>query len=109
MRLSECGARWKGPRTLSIISRLRGLLGLPNHRASHRSRRCLFGQLRSNTDSAARKLAVEMMDSVDTLEIPEVEFTAMEDEIGSDLTSGRQTHRLSQGGTSPSVAEKASK
>jgi hypothetical protein len=69
----------------------------------------LFGQLRSNTDSAARKLAVEMMDSVDTLEIPEVEFTAMEDEIGSDLTSGRQTHRLSQGGTSPAVTEKASK
>ena len=57
----------------------------------------LFDDIWDNHDADARKLARELMDSVEVLEeIERPELTPQPREFGSDLTSGRQTVRLSK-------------
>jgi len=69
----------------------------------------LFRELKHNSDSTARKLAVEMMEAAEMLEYPEVTLEAQPNEHGSDITSGRQDRRLCFGGTVSSVTDQASK
>ena len=69
----------------------------------------LFRSLGRNSDATARKLATEMMEAAPLLEYPEVTLEALEDERGSDLTSGRQDRRLCFGGKVTDVTEQASK
>ena len=69
----------------------------------------LIRELSHNSDGAARKLAVEMMEAAETLEYPEVELSPLPDEMGSDLTSGRQERRLVFGGSVSAQGERASK
>ena len=69
----------------------------------------LFRALGTNSDSTARKLATEMMEAAPLLEYPEVTLEPLEDERGSDLTSGRQDRRLCFGGKVEEVADQASK
>ena len=69
----------------------------------------LFRALKHNSDATARRLATEMMESANTLEYPEVEFTPLPNERGSDLTSGRQDRRLCFGGKVEEITEQASK
>ena len=64
----------------------------------------LFREIGTNTDAQARKLAKEMMESVDALPEPKRMSDFLEPqprEFGTDLTSGRQTKRLAHGGTAP--------
>jgi hypothetical protein len=69
----------------------------------------LFRELSHNSDGAARKVAVEMMEAADILECSEVELSPLPDELGSDLTSGRQERRLVFGGSVKAQGEQASK
>ena len=70
----------------------------------------LFRQLNTNSDAAARTLAKELMDRAEPLpEMRDVDFPPHPHEKGSDLTSGRQDKRLSEGGTVSSTSAKASK
>jgi len=69
----------------------------------------LFRALGQNSDRTARKLATEMMASASLLEYPEVTLEPLENERGSDLTSGRQDRRLCFGGKVSEVTEQASK
>jgi alkylation response protein AidB-like acyl-CoA dehydrogenase len=70
----------------------------------------LFREINSNTDASARALAKELMDRAETLpEVKAVDFPPRAQEKGSDLTSGRQDKRLSQGGVVGNASAKASK
>ena len=69
----------------------------------------LFSALGRNADTTARKLAQEMMAEAEMLTAEEVALTALPDERGSDLTSGRQDKRLCFGGTVEQVTDQASK
>jgi alkylation response protein AidB-like acyl-CoA dehydrogenase len=69
----------------------------------------LFRELRHNSDGAARALAVEMMEAAESLEYPEVDLSPLPDELGSDLSSGRQERRLVFGGSVKAQTEQASK
>ena len=69
----------------------------------------LFRELSHNSDGIAREVAVEMMDAAERLEYPGVDLSPLPDELGSDLTSGRQDRRLVFGGSVPSRNEQASK
>jgi len=69
----------------------------------------LFRELSHNSDGAARAVAVEMMDGAENLECTDVDLTPLPNELGSDLTSGRQERRLVFGGSVPSPNEQASK
>lgn len=69
----------------------------------------LFREIKRNADGTARKLAREMMEAAELLEYPEVELSPLADELGSDLTSGRQNRRLVFGGSVDAGEQKASK
>ena len=57
----------------------------------------LFEDIWSNADAEARKLARELLDSVEPLDaIEQPELQPLPREFGSDLTSGRQTERMSK-------------
>jgi alkylation response protein AidB-like acyl-CoA dehydrogenase len=60
----------------------------------------LFARIRHNQDAAARKLAKAMMERVDPLPQPQPmsDLKPQPREWGSDLTSGRQEKRRSEGG-----------
>jgi hypothetical protein len=59
----------------------------------------LFAELRDNQDLASTALANKLMETAQPLETREVDFKPLPREFGKDLTSGRQTVRLSQGGS----------
>jgi len=66
----------------------------------------LFAAIGRNNDKEARALAKELMERAEPLPEPKPmgEFLSPQArEFGSDMTSGRQTKRLSEGGTSPSA------
>ncbi|HCP46922.1 MAG TPA: hypothetical protein DIU15_12825 [Deltaproteobacteria bacterium] len=66
----------------------------------------LFAAIGNNSDKEARALARELMEQADALPEPKAMgeiLTPQPREFGSDMTSGRQTKRLSEGGTSPSA------
>ena len=69
----------------------------------------LFKSIKRNSDATARKLATQMMEEAEILEAPEVNLTALPDEHGSDLTSGRQNRRLVFGGVVDRGEQEASK
>ena len=57
----------------------------------------MFEDIGNNHDAAARKLATELMNQVEAIEeLPKPDLQPRPREFGSDLTSGRQTVRLSQ-------------
>jgi alkylation response protein AidB-like acyl-CoA dehydrogenase len=68
----------------------------------------LFRELKVNNDKAAGKLAKHLMASAEAL--PEAvgskDLEPLAREYGSDLTSGRQTKRLANGGKPPSKAKR---
>ena len=65
----------------------------------------LFASIGRNTDKRARALAEELMGQVEPLAEPRGSdhLEPMPREFGSDLTSGRQDKRLSQGGKAPAL------
>jgi len=69
----------------------------------------LFRNLSCNADSTARQLATEMMENAEPMVYPEVELSALPEERGSDMTSGRQDRRLCFGGSVSKLGEQASK
>ena len=69
----------------------------------------LFRGLSTNADQTARRLAEQMLENADTMVYPEVELSPLADEIGSDMTSGRQDRRLVFGGSVSQAADQASK
>ena len=64
----------------------------------------LFRSIRRNVDASACKLARTMMDSAEILETSEVELSALPEERGRDLISGKQAERLELGGSLPGPA-----
>ena len=69
----------------------------------------LFRGLSTNADQTARRLAEQMLENADTMVYPEVELSPLADEIGSDMTSGRQDRGLVFGGSVSQAADQASK
>ncbi len=63
----------------------------------------LFSAVTSNSDALARAVAKEAMDGADTLPAPrELDMDPLPRERSLDITSGRQTKRLWEGGSVPS-------